>query len=217
MLDPSVSIPTAANTPSSAFGGFLHIAFDTLWGPSADHVARHNIKTGNYVPAAVLGEVDRKIDDGLAGSGRFHFSERPTRRRGTPRASRGGWLHECRRPVGRVARTRGERELRGRDTAALVEEPINERNRWFWRAETCRTNYPRRLHRNRHQLPLLPDVASTHLRRIFGGTRCPQRCSRLDVKGRPASSMALPCHRAPANFGVLDNRTPQPRTLRRLY
>ena len=29
---------------------------------------------GNYVAADVLGEIDRKIDDGLPGSGRFQFS-----------------------------------------------------------------------------------------------------------------------------------------------
>jgi hypothetical protein len=31
-------------------------------------------KTGNYVPAATLAEVDRKIDDGRPGAVRFQFS-----------------------------------------------------------------------------------------------------------------------------------------------
>jgi hypothetical protein len=35
---------------------------------------RHNIKTGNLIPVAILAEVDQKIDDGLAGSGRLQFS-----------------------------------------------------------------------------------------------------------------------------------------------
>jgi hypothetical protein len=66
MLDPSVSVPTPDNTPSSVFGGLLQVVFDDGWG--------HNVKTGNYVPAAVLAEVDRKTDDGLPNSGRFRFS-----------------------------------------------------------------------------------------------------------------------------------------------
>ena len=64
--------PSAENTPSSVFGGYLQIAFDSTWG--ATTATGHNIKTGNYVPAAVLAEVDRKTDDGLPGSGRFRFS-----------------------------------------------------------------------------------------------------------------------------------------------
>ncbi len=72
MLDPSVSLATPENNPSSVFGGYLQIAFDNTWGDRS--AARHNIKTGNYVPAAVLAEVDRKTDDGLPGTGRFQFS-----------------------------------------------------------------------------------------------------------------------------------------------
>jgi hypothetical protein len=34
----------------------------------------HNIKTGNRIPAELLAEVDRKIDDGLPGSARFELS-----------------------------------------------------------------------------------------------------------------------------------------------
>ena len=56
------------------FGGYLQVNFDPLWGYGTNPVRRHNVKTGNYVPAAVLAEVDRKIDDGLPGSGRFQFS-----------------------------------------------------------------------------------------------------------------------------------------------
>jgi hypothetical protein len=74
MLNPGVASPTPDNTPTNVFGGYLHIAFDNNWGYSANSVERHNVKTGNYVPAAVLAEVDRKIDDGSAGAGRFQFS-----------------------------------------------------------------------------------------------------------------------------------------------
>jgi hypothetical protein len=74
MLNAGVAAPTPDNTPSSVFGGYLEIVFDSTWGYSGNSVARHNIKTGNYVPAAVLAEVDQKIDDGRPGSGRFQFS-----------------------------------------------------------------------------------------------------------------------------------------------
>lgn len=74
MANSSVAAPTPDNTPSSVFGGYLQIVYDSNWGYSANSVARHNIKTGNYVPAAVLAEVDLKTDDGRAASGRFQFS-----------------------------------------------------------------------------------------------------------------------------------------------
>ncbi len=74
MLNAGVAAPTPDNTPSSVFGGYLEIVFDSNWGYSGNTAARHNIKTGNYVPAAVLAEVDRKMDDGRPGSGRFQFS-----------------------------------------------------------------------------------------------------------------------------------------------
>ena len=73
-MDPGVSTPTPQNTPSSVYGGYLQIVFDNAWGYSTNQVVRHNIKTGNYVPAVVLADVDRKIDDGLPGTGRFQFS-----------------------------------------------------------------------------------------------------------------------------------------------
>lgn len=66
MSDSSTSAPAVENTPSNVFGGFVQVVFDDTWG--------HNVRTGNYVPATVLAEVDRKTDDGLPGSGRFRFS-----------------------------------------------------------------------------------------------------------------------------------------------
>jgi hypothetical protein len=71
-MQPGATVPSADNAPTSVFGGYLQIALDSTWG--ANTVSGHNLKTGNYVPAAVLAEVDRKIDDGLSGSGRFQFS-----------------------------------------------------------------------------------------------------------------------------------------------
>lgn len=65
---------TAQNTPRNVFGGYLQIAYDSNWGYSGNNALRHNIKTGNQVPVGVLSEVDRKIDDGQPGTGRFQFS-----------------------------------------------------------------------------------------------------------------------------------------------
>jgi len=74
MLDPSVTSPAPDNTPDNVFGGYLQIVLDGAWGSGGNTVVRHNIKTGNMVPVAILAEVDRKIDDGLPGSGRLQFS-----------------------------------------------------------------------------------------------------------------------------------------------
>jgi hypothetical protein len=74
MANASVSFPAPDNTPSNVFGGYLEAVTDGLWGYSGNTTSRNNIKTGNYVPAAVLAEVDRKVDDGRPGSGRFRFS-----------------------------------------------------------------------------------------------------------------------------------------------
>ncbi len=43
-------------------------------GPQRQHRRRHNIKTGNGIPAEILAEIDRKTDDGLPSLGRFQFS-----------------------------------------------------------------------------------------------------------------------------------------------
>lgn len=74
MASAATSIPAPDNTPSSVFGGYMEAVTDNVWGYSGNAASRNNIKTGNYVPAAVLAEVDRKTDDGLPGSGRVRFS-----------------------------------------------------------------------------------------------------------------------------------------------
>jgi prepilin-type N-terminal cleavage/methylation domain-containing protein len=74
MADASVAIPAAENTPTNVFGGYLQIVSDNAWGYGSNVVIRHNIKTGNLIPVALVAEVDRKIDDGLPGSGRLQFS-----------------------------------------------------------------------------------------------------------------------------------------------
>jgi hypothetical protein len=71
---PGVSTPAPDNTPRNVFGGYLQIGYDALWGYSGNASPRHTIKTGNHVPASVLEEVDRKVDDDKPGTGRFQFS-----------------------------------------------------------------------------------------------------------------------------------------------
>jgi hypothetical protein len=74
MANAGVSAPAPDNTPSNVFGGYLEAITDNMFGYSGNTASRHNIKTGNYVPAAVLAEVDLKIDDGRPGTGRLRFS-----------------------------------------------------------------------------------------------------------------------------------------------
>ena len=74
MLNPGVAIPASDNTPTNVFGGYLQIVSDSAWGYTSNTAVRHNVKTGNLIPVAILAEVDRKIDDGLPGSGRLQFS-----------------------------------------------------------------------------------------------------------------------------------------------
>ena len=74
LLASGATAPTPDNTPRNVFGGYLEIAFDRQWGYSGNPSPRHNIKSGNHIPASVLAEVDQKIDDGRPGSGRFQFS-----------------------------------------------------------------------------------------------------------------------------------------------
>lgn len=70
----------ANNAPANPFGGLVQLIFDDeyadasgLSGGTSPKV--HNIKTGTNIPATVLAEVDRKIDDGLPTSGQFRFSD----------------------------------------------------------------------------------------------------------------------------------------------
>lgn len=65
------------NTPKNPYAGFLQLIYDNKYGDPgvATTAARHNLKTGNQIPVAILAEVDRKIDDGLPYSGAFQFAD----------------------------------------------------------------------------------------------------------------------------------------------
>ena len=68
-----------ANSPTNPFGGLVQLIFNNEFadaaGLGAAANARLNVKTGTNIPATVLAEVDRKIDDGLPQSGSFVFSD----------------------------------------------------------------------------------------------------------------------------------------------
>lgn len=61
------------NTPQNIFNAFMQIAQDENFART-NNFARKNIKTGNLIPANILAEIDRKIDDGNAIQGAFRYS-----------------------------------------------------------------------------------------------------------------------------------------------
>lgn len=64
---------TTANSPTNPYGGFMQLINDSVYDGSAN-VSRNNVKTGAGIPSTVLGEVDRKIDDGDPSRGEFRFT-----------------------------------------------------------------------------------------------------------------------------------------------
>jgi len=66
--------PTPTNTPTNPYGSPMQLINDAVYEPAATAVARNNVKTGAGIPATILGEVDRKIDDGNPTLGEFRFS-----------------------------------------------------------------------------------------------------------------------------------------------
>lgn len=70
----SGSLPDRAGEwPRNPYNASLQLQYDADFAASGG-VARLNLKTGNQVPAKVLAEIDRKVDDGRANSGNFRFS-----------------------------------------------------------------------------------------------------------------------------------------------
>ncbi len=59
--------------PRNPYGATLQLQYDDQFTGSGG-VPRLNLKTGNQVPARILAEIDRKIDDGRANTGQFRFS-----------------------------------------------------------------------------------------------------------------------------------------------
>jgi type II secretory pathway pseudopilin PulG len=66
----------AANTPVNSYGSLVQLIYDDAYqeGGSTTGPVRHNLKTGSNIPSNILGEVDRKIDDGKGAEGVFRYS-----------------------------------------------------------------------------------------------------------------------------------------------
>ena len=62
------------NTPQNPYSMFLRLSYDDDYGDAGTPPVKHNLKTGNQIPADILAEVDRKVDDGNALRGGFRFS-----------------------------------------------------------------------------------------------------------------------------------------------
>jgi len=76
----AVAAASTANTPANPYGSLIELEFDTTYregnaaGGADTGTARHNLKTGANIPSDIMAEVDRKVDDGLAGSGQLRHS-----------------------------------------------------------------------------------------------------------------------------------------------
>jgi prepilin-type N-terminal cleavage/methylation domain len=70
----SASTYTNASAPTNPYSMFLVMRYDNDYADAGTATVRHNLKTGNQIPADILAEVDRKIDDGNARLGTFRFS-----------------------------------------------------------------------------------------------------------------------------------------------
>jgi prepilin-type N-terminal cleavage/methylation domain-containing protein len=61
-----------ASSPTNPYGQFLNLVFDANYAvASGTATSRHNLKTGAQIASDILGEIDRKVDDGNAVSGSF--------------------------------------------------------------------------------------------------------------------------------------------------
>ena len=65
--------PAADNSPTNPYGGVVQMIFDNNFQGGTSNA--HNVKTGDLIPANIISEIDRKIDDGFPGTGIFRFSQ----------------------------------------------------------------------------------------------------------------------------------------------
>jgi prepilin-type N-terminal cleavage/methylation domain-containing protein len=62
--------PSQLTNPTNPYGQPLVLVFDGAYSGTATP-SRHNLKTGGQIPSDILGEIDRKVDDGNALQGSF--------------------------------------------------------------------------------------------------------------------------------------------------
>jgi prepilin-type N-terminal cleavage/methylation domain-containing protein len=73
----AVASISTASTPANIYNGFVQLIYDGSYGVGTGtppSTLRHNIKSGPQIPVAIIAELDRKIDDGVPGTGTFQFS-----------------------------------------------------------------------------------------------------------------------------------------------
>lgn len=61
----------ATSAPANPYGQFLNLIYDNGYAANGAAQTRHNLKTGGSIPSDILGEIDRKVDDGNAVTGSF--------------------------------------------------------------------------------------------------------------------------------------------------
>jgi prepilin-type N-terminal cleavage/methylation domain-containing protein len=68
--------PSSTTSPANPYGGFIVLTNDSDYGDvtSATPPAATNIKTGGNIPSGTIAELDRKVDDGIAGTGSFRIA-----------------------------------------------------------------------------------------------------------------------------------------------
>ncbi|HEY9145998.1 MAG TPA: prepilin-type N-terminal cleavage/methylation domain-containing protein [Thiobacillus sp.] len=66
---------SATTTPNNPYGARLQLIYDDVYADPGTPTARTNLKTGPQIPANILAEIDRKIDDGNALRGSMRFSD----------------------------------------------------------------------------------------------------------------------------------------------
>jgi prepilin-type N-terminal cleavage/methylation domain-containing protein len=67
------SIVDATSVPRNPYGAYVQLIYDNQYAGGFIR-NQHNFKSGNGVPSDILGEIDRKIDDGTALHGSFRGS-----------------------------------------------------------------------------------------------------------------------------------------------
>jgi len=90
---------TTATNATNPYSMYLVMIYDAVYADAGTAASRHNLKTGNQIPADILVEVDRKVDDGIANRGSFRFSAHTGLTTGTPptatncfTAGTGAWI-----------------------------------------------------------------------------------------------------------------------------
>jgi prepilin-type N-terminal cleavage/methylation domain-containing protein len=76
---PATAAASNTNTPTNPYGSLVQLIFDGVYregnnGGADTGTNRHNLKTGGNIPSDIMAEVDRKVDDGLAGTGQMRQS-----------------------------------------------------------------------------------------------------------------------------------------------